>query len=160
MPTTATSTTYVTRVHVTRRTPPLRVVTLEATGDAITFGMPGWQSDFYNMPADGEQARYAGTWDYLLASLASCLTGTLGTALTARGIASDGDHLSADAEGEVEVDDGVLVMKRVRVRYRLAGVGDDKHDAAERAHRVHARACGLARTLSAGIDITTQLELV
>ena len=152
--------TYVTRVSVAREHPPVRVATMEATGDRITFGMPTWQSAFYKMPEDGPQAAHPGTWDYLLASVASCLTGTLGTALTARGIQSDGDRLTSTAEADIEVDDGILVMKRIRVQYRLKGAPDDKRAAAERAHAVHARGCGLARTLEGAVEITTAIEFL
>ena len=63
--TTTAQDTRVVRVSITREHPPVRFATLAATGDQITFGMPTWQSEFYKMSADGEQARYPGTWDYM-----------------------------------------------------------------------------------------------
>ncbi len=158
----ATSTTpgYVTRVHVTRENPPVRVAELEATGDRLVFGLPTWQSEFYGMPADGEQARHAGTWDHMVACVASCLTGNLGQALSARRIPSDGDRLTSDAEADIEVEDGILVMKRLRMHYRVRGVPDDRREAAERALEVHVRACGIARAVSGNVEITCTMELV
>ncbi|HWH15468.1 MAG TPA: OsmC family protein [Miltoncostaeaceae bacterium] len=160
MATTASERGYVTRVRVSRENPPIRIAELESTGDRITFGLPTWQSEFYNMPLDGEQARHAGTWDHLLACVASCLTGNMGTALSARRIPSDGDRLSSEAEADIEVEDGILVMKRIRVHYRVKGVPEDRVEAAQRALDVHVRACGIARAVSGSVEISTTMELV
>lgn len=160
MATTYAGPTFVTRVSVTRQNPPVRQATLESTGDVLTFGLPTWQSEFYDMPLDGEQAQHAGTWDHLVACVASCLTGNLGTALSARGIPSNGDLLTSEAEADIEVDQGVLVMRRIRVHYRVRAVPEDKREAAERAHDVHVRACGIARAVQGSVDITTTMELV
>jgi hypothetical protein len=55
--------------------------------------------------------------------------------------------------------DGVLVLERITVRYRLP-VPEDRHDDARRVHGVHARACPVARSLEGGIDVRTELELI
>ena len=91
--------------------------------------------------------------------MTACLTGTLGQALKARGIPSDGDRLTAEGDGEVEVEDGVMVMRRVVVRYRLRVEGD-KRAAAERAHAHHVGACGVARSVVPALDIRTEIDLV
>jgi uncharacterized OsmC-like protein len=54
--------------------------------------------------------------------------------------------------------DGVLVLERITVRYRLP-VPDDLREEAERAHAFHARACPVARSLEGAIEIRTELEL-
>jgi uncharacterized OsmC-like protein len=64
-----------------------------------------------------------------------------------------------EARGEIETEDGVLVIKRIRVHYRLP-VPDDKRADAERAHAVHTRACPVARSIGGSVDIQTELELV
>ena len=56
-------------------------------------------------------------------------------------------------------DDGVLVIERITVKYRLR-VPDDKRQEAERVHGFHARFCPVARSLEGGIAIDTRLELV
>jgi uncharacterized OsmC-like protein len=66
--------------------------------------------------------------------------------------------LSSEAEGDVVLEDKVLVIKRVRVHYTLTGCPDDKRDAAERAHSFHAARCPVARSIGGSIEITTQLE--
>jgi uncharacterized OsmC-like protein len=63
-----------------------------------------------------------------------------------------------EVEGEVETEDGVLVVKRIRVRYRLT-VPPGSEGAARRAHDVHHPFCPLYRTLSRCIAITTELEM-
>jgi organic hydroperoxide reductase OsmC/OhrA len=55
--------------------------------------------------------------------------------------------------------DGVLVIERITVRYRLP-VPQEKRAEAERVHGFHARACPVARSLEGGIDVRTELELV
>ena len=56
------------------------------------------------------------------------------------------------------VEDKVLVIKSIRVRYRLTGCPDDKRDAAERAHAFHVSRCPVAKTVGGCINISTELE--
>jgi uncharacterized OsmC-like protein len=60
--------------------------------------------------------------------------------------------------GEVVDEDGVLVLKRITVSYRLP-VPDDRREVAKRVHAVHARACPVARSIGGAIDIQTSLVL-
>ena len=60
----------------------------------------------------------------------------------------------------MEVDDGVLVIKRIRVRYRLRDCPEDKRDAASRAHDHHHSKCPVYRSIGRCIDISTALEFV
>jgi organic hydroperoxide reductase OsmC/OhrA len=57
------------------------------------------------------------------------------------------------------LEDKVLVIKRITVRYRLA-VPEDRRQEAERVHGFHARFCPVARSLEGGIEIATELEMV
>jgi uncharacterized OsmC-like protein len=149
---------FTTRVRVTRERPPLRTAELLETGERVTFGTPGYQGDFYGF-GSGELRGRGGTFDYLVAAVTACLTGTLGQALRVRGVPSDGDRLSAEGEGEVVVEDGVMVMRRIVVRYRLR-VDEDRRDAALRAHAHHVRACGVARSVMPALGIETEIEMV
>lgn len=67
--------------------------------------------------------------------------------------------MTAQAEGDVFVEDKVLVIKRIRVRYRLAGCAEDKREAAERAHAFHASRCPVARSIGGSIEISTELSI-
>jgi uncharacterized OsmC-like protein len=60
----------------------------------------------------------------------------------------------------VEVENGVLVIKRVRVRYQLRGCPDDRRPAAERAHEHHAARCPVHQSIGGCIAMTTSLEFV
>jgi uncharacterized OsmC-like protein len=150
---------FTSRVRIAREHPPLRTAELLETGETVTFGTPGYQGDFYGF-GQGELREHGGTFDFLLASVAACLTGTFGSALKARGIPSDGDRLTAEGEAEVEVEDNVMVMRRITVRYRLRLEDESKREAAERAHRHHASVCGVARSVTPSLEIRTELELV
>jgi uncharacterized OsmC-like protein len=84
----------------------------------------------------------------------------LGGALEARGIDASGGKLVSTAEGEIEVEDGVLVIKRIHVRYSLAGCPLDKREAAERAHAHHASRCPVHKSIGNCIAMSTALQFV
>ena len=151
--------TFTTRVRVTRERPPLRTAELLETGETVTFGTPGYQGDFYGF-GEGELREHGGTFDYLVAAVGACLTGTLGRALQVRGVETGGDRLSSEADGHVEVEDGIMVMKRVTVRYRLVLEDPALREAAERAHEHHVRGCGVARSVMPALDIRTEMEVL
>ncbi len=62
------------------------------------------------------------------------------------------------AEGEVEVEDKVLVLKRIHVTYQLKLDADVDRDAVDRVLRAHVKYCPVARSLMPSIAITTSLE--
>ena len=84
----------------------------------------------------------------------------MGGALEARQIAAGEGRLTAVARGEVEVEDGVLVLRRIHVVFTLKEVEADKAAAAERAHEVFKPKCPVYRSLHRAIDITTELNLL
>ena len=66
-----------------------------------------------------------------------------------------------EAVGDVvEAEDGVLVIRRIVVRYRLAGIAPEHRAVVERVHGFHARFCPVHRSLEGGIEMETELELV
>jgi len=60
--------------------------------------------------------------------------------------------------GEVEKEEGVLVIRRIHVAYRLVA-GEDRRETIERVHAMHADKCPVYRTLKGSIDITTEYRL-
>jgi organic hydroperoxide reductase OsmC/OhrA len=151
-------TVHLVEVHLTRERPPLRKATYASTGDEVTFGLPGWQSEHYGFEPDSVEP-HPGTLDHLVGSVAGCLIGTFGGALRARGIDSTGDRLTADATGEVVVDpDGVLHLRRINVVYHLKA-DESQRAAAERAHKHHAHHCPNARSVAGAIDVVTELDM-
>jgi organic hydroperoxide reductase OsmC/OhrA len=152
-------TVHLVEVHLTRQRPPIRRAVFASTGEDVTFGVPGWQGEHYGF-APGTVEEHPGTLDYLVASIAGCLIGTLGGALRARGIDATGDRLTADATGEVVVDpDGVLRLRKIVIVYHLKA-DESQRAAAERAHAHHARHCPNARSVEGAIEIVTELDMV
>ena len=72
--------------------------------------------------------------------------------------ASDG-KLTAEAIGEIVVEDGVLVIKRIGVTYRLRVDPEASRDKIQRAFETHMPHCPVYRSIRAAIEVTTTLEL-
>jgi len=66
-------------------------------------------------------------------------------------------QLVAHATGEVELEGGVLVLRRIHVRMELRAQPAQR-EVAERAHAVYADSCPVYRSLKAAIAITTELD--
>jgi uncharacterized OsmC-like protein len=58
-----------------------------------------------------------------------------------------------------KTDDGVLVVRRVHVRYRLRAPSGQS-DVVARVLGLHVRKCPVARTLAGCVEVTTELDLV
>ena len=84
----------------------------------------------------------------------------MGGALEARHIPAGGGRLRSHAVGEIEVENKVLVIKRIHVRYELRLAPDVDRVAIDRAHNAHAASCPVARSIGGCVDITTELHLV
>jgi uncharacterized OsmC-like protein len=87
------------------------------------------------------------------------MMGTFGGALEARQIDASGGRLKAEVSGEVETEDGVLVIKRIHVHLKLAA-RDDVRDTVERVHSIYAMRCPLYRTLHSAIQLTSTYSIV
>ena len=85
--------------------------------------------------------------------------GTFGGALEARKIDASNDRLVADVTGEVETEDGVLVIRRIHVAMKLAAP-ESARETVERVHGIYAMNCPLYRTLHKAIELTSSVELV
>lgn len=82
--------------------------------------------------------------------------GTFGGALEARQIKASGGALRSEAEGEVETENGVLVLKRIHVRLLLSAEPHARQ-AAARVHGFFAAKCPVYLSLREAIRITTEL---
>jgi uncharacterized OsmC-like protein len=87
------------------------------------------------------------------------MMGTFGGALEARQIDASNDKLTAEVRGEVEQEDGVLVIRRIHVAMRLVAP-EEKRATIERVHGMYAMNCPLFRTLHNAIKLTSSYELV
>lgn len=57
----------------------------------------------------------------------------------------------------MEVEEGVLVLRRIHVVFTLRGIAAEKVEAAQRAHQVFKERCPIYRSIYRAIDITTEL---
>ncbi|HEV3060252.1 MAG TPA: hypothetical protein VGY48_18560 [Vicinamibacterales bacterium] len=87
------------------------------------------------------------------------MLGTFGGALEARQIDASDGRLTADVTGEVETEDGVLVIRRIKVAMRLKASADDR-DTIERVHGFYAMRCPLYRTLHGAIALSSTVDIV
>ena len=89
------------------------------------------------------------------------MLGTFGGALDARKIDAKDGRLTCEVRGEVENEDGVLVIKRVHVHYRLqAEEQESVRPTVERVHGVYAQSCPVYRSLRPAFEITSSFELL
>jgi uncharacterized OsmC-like protein len=86
------------------------------------------------------------------------MMGTFGGALEVRQIDAGNGRLTADVTGEVETEDGVLVIRRIHVAMRLVAP-EAARETVERTHGVYAMHCPLYRTLHKVIQLTSSFEL-
>ena len=82
--------------------------------------------------------------------------GTFAGALEARQIKASGDAYHAEATGEVEKEEGVLVIKRIHVLLHLKADASMR-ETAGRVHGVFHDRCPVYRSLKAAIAMTTEL---
>jgi uncharacterized OsmC-like protein len=87
------------------------------------------------------------------------MLGTFGGALEARQIDASDGKLSAEVTGEVEEEDGVLVIRRIHVAMRLIAL-EQTREKVDRVHAVYAMNCPLYRTLHSAIRLTSSFQLV
>ena len=72
--------------------------------------------------------------------------------------ASNG-KLTSETTGEIELDGGVMVIRRIHVHYKLRA-DEAMRETIERVHEMHAERCPVARSVRPAIDIRTSFELV
>ena len=87
------------------------------------------------------------------------MLGTFGGALEARKIDASDGRLTADARGEIESEDGVLVIRRIHVEFKLRAP-EESRETVERVHGFYAGKCPVYRSLQSAIQITSSYVLV
>ena len=86
------------------------------------------------------------------------MLGTFGGALEARRIDASNGKLVGEVTGEVETEEGVLVIRRIHLALRLAAPAEARENV-ERVHGLYAMRCPLYRTLRNAIQLTSSLSL-
>jgi uncharacterized OsmC-like protein len=87
------------------------------------------------------------------------MVGTFGGALEARHIDASNGRLIADVTGEVEREEGVLVIRKIHVAMQLISL-EEVRETVERVHGMYAMRCPLYRTLHNAIQLTSSYTLV
>ena len=86
------------------------------------------------------------------------MLGTFGGALEARHIDASNGKLVGEVTGEVETDEGVLVIRRIHLALRLVAPKETL-ETVERVHGLYAMRCPLYRTLHKAIQLTSSFTL-
>jgi uncharacterized OsmC-like protein len=73
-----------------------------------------------------------------------------------RQVSAAGERLIGEAVGEIEKEEGVLVIKRIHLRLKLKAL-EAERETAERVHGFYQDRCPVYRSLRAAIAITTEL---
>ena len=87
------------------------------------------------------------------------MLGTFGGALEARKIDASDGRLTAQVRGEVENEDGVLVIRRIHVDFTLRA-SEDARGTVDRVHGFFAQKCPVYRSVEKAIQITSSYTLV
>jgi len=86
------------------------------------------------------------------------MLGTFAGALAAREISPEEGRASCVTTGEIESEDGVLIIKRIHVHFTIRA-SEEKRPVIERLHGVFAPKCPIFRSLRNSIQITSSYEL-
>jgi uncharacterized OsmC-like protein len=87
------------------------------------------------------------------------MVGTFGGALEARKVNASDGRLTAEVRGEIESEDGVLIIRRIHVDMKLRAP-EEARETVERVHGFFAQKCPVFRSLSPGIQITSSYTLL
>ena len=87
------------------------------------------------------------------------MLGTFGGALEARHIDASNGRLTGEIMGEVETEDGILVIRRIHLSMRLIAPEELKA-VVERVHEMYAMRCPLYRTFHRTLQLTSSYKLM
>jgi uncharacterized OsmC-like protein len=87
------------------------------------------------------------------------MLGTFGGALEARKIDASEGRLTADVRGEIESEDGVLVIRRIHVAMTIRTV-EENRETIERVHGFFSSKCPVYRSLIPAISITSSYTII
>jgi uncharacterized OsmC-like protein len=149
--------TYVSRVKLEPVGGKVRLAHIPAEEEPVPFGVHSEIAEHYGVSLDEEEP-HASTLDYLVAAAGGWLLGTFAGALAARHVSFDRDSLYADSVGEIETENKVLVLKRIKQTLHLTAEAKDR-ETIERVVEVYEDSCPVARSIKPAIEITSELDL-
>jgi uncharacterized OsmC-like protein len=133
-------------------------VMLPAESEPVTMGFHSELAAHFGL-VEGTYTPNASTLDYLVGATAACMTGVLTVALRARGIGVEEGRLRVEATGDIELEDGILVLRRIRVVIHLQA-DESERAAAERVAATYERQCPIYRSIRSAVDISSELDFV
>jgi organic hydroperoxide reductase OsmC/OhrA len=149
--------TYVSHVKLEPAEGKIRWAYVPAEAEPVPFGVHSEVAEHYGVSPEEEEP-HATTLDYLVAAAGGWLLGTFSGALAARQVSFDKDSLSADTVGEVETENKVLVLKRIKQTLHLTAEEKDR-ETIERVVDVYEDSCPVAASIKPAIEIRSELDL-
>jgi uncharacterized OsmC-like protein len=149
---------YRSHVSVEAKLGGIKLISLPAESAPVPMGMHGAIAKHYKL-AEGAFTPHASTLDYVVGATAGCLTGTLARALMANKIPVGDGRLQVEAIGELEAEDGVLVIRRIQVLAHLKAEASQR-ELAQQTVSQYAMKCPVYRSLYKAIEITTDLDFL
>jgi organic hydroperoxide reductase OsmC/OhrA len=86
------------------------------------------------------------------------MLGTLNGGLEARGVKLTGDAIAADVVGDNEVQDGLPVLKRINVHYRLR-IPHEARETVDRLLAKHQEKCPTAASLRGAVSVSWSADI-
>ena len=145
---------YVSRATVTPAGKLHRRAVLEAGGEA-EFGVHGPIADFFKLAPPVPRPLPV---DYVVAATCGCMLGTLIGALEIRQVPLVDGGVTARAEGDNVLKDGLPLLAAIRVHYRLR-VPKASREAVDRALAKHQDRCPTAVTLKPAVAVSWTAEI-
>jgi uncharacterized OsmC-like protein len=86
------------------------------------------------------------------------MLGTLNGGLEARGVRLTGSQIYADASGEMELRDRLLVLTRINVHYHLT-IPAGTRETVDRLLEKHGEKCPTAASLKGAVEVTWSADI-
>ena len=150
---------YISRSRIERKVGPVRIAHLPGEPQPVFFSAHTAIAEHYKIQPVKLIGSHASTIDYVVAATAGGMLGTFGNALEARHVNASNGRLVGDVTGEVAVDHGVLVIRRIHLAMRLEAP-ESARPLVDRVHGFYAMKCPLYRTLRRAIKLSSSYELI
>ncbi len=134
----------------------IKLVDLPGESEPVHMGMHGDLAKHFKL-VEGTFTPRASTLDYVIGAAVACMTGVLSRALTIRKIPIADGRLKVEGTGEVETEEGILIIRRIHVVAHLQAE-ESQRAAAERVVASFEQECPVYRSLHKAIDISTELD--
>jgi uncharacterized OsmC-like protein len=143
------------RVHKEAHKRKIKRVQFEGFPDVVRMGLHGGVAEYFKIEPDEPLPT---TLDYVVAAIGGCMTGTVASALEARGVNADPENLEVEAQGRIEEVDGKMLLTHVTLKYRMK-VPKDKRASVQKALEHHESLCAVSESVRRGITVEWQSEI-